>query len=246
MAATGGVDSAQDVLPNVRCPVRSVQHVSRVVVFLVTGVLAWGVGCGNSGGGSQSNGLSGDGGTSSGGGGGGIGGGGPGGGLVLADVAKCQAGGFCINMSCPDTTKPTTISGTVYDPAGNNPIPGVAVYVPATLPLPDLPKGASCGDCSSLYKGTVLASDVTGPDGTFHIKNAPDGVSVTLVVQAGKWRATYSTSVTACQDNMVKQPLLLPKNASVTQGANLPDIAISTGGLDSLECLLTRIGVDRA
>lgn len=224
---------------------RSAQTVSTIVVFLVAGVFAWGAGCGSSGNnGTQGNNLTGEGGTSSGGSGGGIGSGPVG--IVLPDVAKCQAGGFCINMGCPDTTKPTSISGVVYDPAGNNPIPGVAVYVPATLPLPALPKGASCGDCSSLYKGTVLASDVTGPDGTFHIKNAPDGVSVTLVVQAGKWRATYTTSVTACQDNMVKQPLLLPKNASVTQGANLPDIAISTGGLDSLECLLTRIGVDPA
>jgi hypothetical protein len=166
----------------------------------------------------------------------------------LPDVAKCTASGGCIQQ-CPDATKHTTLSGTVYDPAGNNPIPGVAVYIPATTPLDPLPKGASCGDCNSLYKGMVLASATTGADGTFQIIDPPsatNGATVPLVVQAGKWRAVYSANVVACKDNMSTQKLLLPKNASVTNSANLPDIAISTGGLDSLECLLTRIGVDPA
>jgi hypothetical protein len=160
-------------------------------------------------------------------------------------MTGCTVSGQCI-APCPDATQHTTLNGTVYDPAGNNPLPGVAVYVPATLPLPDLPKGASCGDCSSLYKGTVLASAVTKSDGTFSIVDPPAGPSVPIVVQAGKWRAVYTATINRCADNSFSQMLKLPSNASATMSASLPDIAVSTGGLDSLECLLMRIGVDPA
>jgi hypothetical protein len=202
-------------------------------------------GCGNSGSGSGNNGQ--NAGDSGGGGSGGSGGGGlaGGGGIVMLDVSKCSVGGQCI-VQCPDSTKHTTLTGTVYDPAGNNPLPNIAVYVPATLPLPALPKGANCGDCSSLYKGTVLASDITKADGTFTIIDPPVGGSVPIVVQAGKWRAEYTAQVNMCVDNHSTQMLKLPSNVNATNDANLPDIAISTGGLDSLECLLRRIGVDAA
>jgi hypothetical protein len=220
--------------------VRSAQRVSKVIVFVVAGALGWGAACNSNG--TDSNGREatpgdgGRGGSSSGG----------GSDFIMPDVSRCTSTGGCI-VPCPDATKHTTLSGTVYDPAGNNPIPGVAVYVPAAVPLADLPKGASCGDCNRLYKGKVLASAVTGPDGTFSMVDPPSlggGGTVPLVVQAGKWRAVYSANVKTCADNTTSQKLLLPRNASVTPSANLPDIAISTGGLDSLECLLTRIGVD--
>jgi hypothetical protein len=168
------------------------------------------------------------------------------GGVPSADaMTRCTVSGQCIEP-CPDATKHTTLSGTVYDPAGNNPLPGIAVYVPATLPLPDPPKGASCVDCNGLYKGTVLASDVTNANGTFSIVDPPAGPSVPIVVQAGKWRAVYSAAINRCTDNSASQMLKLPSDASATMSASLPDIAVSTGGLDSLECLLTRIGVDPA
>ncbi len=120
------------------------------------------------------------------------------------------------------------------------------MYVPSSLPLEPLPKGASCGDCSLLYKNTPLASAVSGPDGVFHIVDAPTGQGVPIVVQAGKWRALYSATANDCQDTVSMTKFRLPKNSMDTAGANLPDIAISTGGLDSLECMLTRIGVDPA
>jgi hypothetical protein len=227
--------------------VLSAQHVSKVVVILVAGALAWSVGCGSNNGGMNTQGVTGS--SSGGSGGSGSGGNGGGnGGLVLPDAGNthCTSSGGCV-VICPDATKHTTISGTVWDPAGNNPIPGVAVYVPQNVPLPDLPQGAACGDCSSLYKGTVLASDITKSDGTFQIVDAPGlagGGTVPLVVQAGKWRAVYSVNVINCQDNKPSQMLKLPSSMASTPSAWLPDIAISTGGLDSLECLLRRIGVD--
>jgi hypothetical protein len=75
------------------------------------------------------------------------------------------------------------------------------------------------------------------------MQNAPSGTNIPLVVQLGKWRRTYTIStVTACTDN--PQPdgsLKLPNNHGV---GNIPNIAISTGGADTLECLFRRMGVD--
>jgi hypothetical protein len=144
--------------------------------------------------------------------------------------------------------KATTISGTVYDPANSNPVYNVTVYVPGkALPLDPLPKGVSCNSCADLYT-QPQAFAVTDATGHFQIgggmtPDAPAGTNIPLVVQVGKWRMLYSIkTVTACQDN--PQPdhfLRLPKNH--TEG-DLPNIAISTGSQDSLECLLLRMGVD--
>jgi hypothetical protein len=217
--------------------VRSLRQVGSVVALVVVGSLAWSAGCSSNGG---NQGQNGDGGSSGGGSGSG---GGNGGGLVLREAGSTCVNGACVNI-CPDSTQHTVIKGTVYDPAGNNPLPGVAVFVPQTEPLAALPKGASCGDCNSLYGGFALASDVTKADGTFSLIDAPSGQSVPIVVQAGKWRAQYTTSAASCVETTIMSKLKLPSSVSNPANSSLPDIAISTGGLDSLECLLTRIGVD--
>ena len=114
------------------------------------------------------------------------------------------------------------------------------MFVPdpnAPLPnLDDLP--VSCG-CRQLFPTSVLAFDSTDPTGHFEISCAPPG-PISLVVQTGKWRRQYDgIVVTANQTNTVPM-LTLPANSS--QGS-LPNIAISTGAADSLECLPFRVGV---
>ncbi|MGO8998709.1 MAG: carboxypeptidase regulatory-like domain-containing protein [Polyangiaceae bacterium] len=136
----------------------------------------------------------------------------------------------------------TTISGTVYDPAQKNPLYGVVVYVPGSTPAP-LPSGASCDSCDSLYTGGAVAAAVTDTSGKFTITDAPAGANVPLVIQIGKWRKQVTIStVTACADNpQPDKSLSLPANG--TEG-DIPSIAVSTGGADSLECLLLRMGLD--
>ncbi|HZU85279.1 MAG TPA: hypothetical protein VE987_20250 [Polyangiaceae bacterium] len=208
-------------------------HVGSVLVFASFGALAWNAGCG-------SNPTNPDGGA------GDDGGGGLGGGMF----AQVDAASHCVNGTiCPATNcnsgSETSITGTVLDPAGNNPIPYVAVYVPQHLTnggLDPLPLGAHCADCQSLFTNTVLASDITKSDGTFNIHglNVPVGQSIPLVVQAGKWRRLFNVTVNGCTGNAVGNLKLPGKSAD----GDLPHIAISTGGADSLECLLSRVGVD--
>jgi hypothetical protein len=150
-------------------------------------------------------------------------------------------------VSCPQSGT-TTVSGRVYDPAAKNPLYNVTVYVPpvALQPLPKgVPTGAGACSCQALYASGAATSTSTGVDGRFTLTNVPVGSSVPLVIQVGKWRRLLHVSVTACADN--PQPdgsLTLP--STVPPGDtddNIPDIAVSTGYADSLECLLLRMGL---
>jgi hypothetical protein len=160
----------------------------------------------------------------------------------------CQ-GLQCMQTVCAEDGGTTSISGYVYDPIDKNPLFNVVVYVPLdpTMVVP-LPRGIdqyTCLGCNTLFTGTPIASALTDATGHFVIPNVPVVDPVPLVVQVGKWRKQYSVSgVVACQDNPQTAHFNLPKNASDGTNANLPDIAVSTGAADTLECLFRRIGVD--
>jgi hypothetical protein len=163
--------------------------------------------------------------------------------IGMGGSTMAASGAAAPKPSCPGGGS-TTISGTIYDPAMQNPLYNITVYIPQSATLPALPSGASCNTCASLYP-EIVASAVTDATGHFTIYNAPSGTNIPLVVQTGKWRKEYMlASVASCKDNpQPDKSLRLPKNQIYGDG-NLPDIAISTGGADSLECLLMRIGVD--
>lgn len=165
--------------------------------------------------------------------------------VVKVDASE-EPNPACVNLQCQISacTKgpKTSVSGTVYDPAGKNPLYNVAVFVPNTQPEP-FDDGASCNTCSALYTGTPIVSTLTDAKGQFKLENVPVGKDIPLVVQIGKWRRQLKiASVSECQDN--PQPdgsLRLPRNRNE---GDLPKIAVSTGGADTLECLLRRVGVD--
>jgi hypothetical protein len=161
-------------------------------------------------------------------------------GSLPADPDKC-VGLACQQRAC-DGGKSTTLNGTVYDPAGKNPLYNVVVYVPNAAVQP-LKQGASCDACDALYTGSPLVSTVTDAQGKFSLPNMPDGKDIPLVVQVGKWRRQLTVpNVAACADTTLPdKSVTLPKNHD--QG-DMPNIAVSSGGLDSLECLFRRIGID--
>ena len=169
---------------------------------------------------------------------------------------QCQIANTCTNDGG------TTIVGKVMDPAGANPLYNVLAYVPMFDPaqpskIPagygiqpitggvNFPSGVSCDSCSYLYTGNPIAIGTTGTDGTFTITNAPSGTNIPVVVQVGKWRthATVST-VTSCEQadaGAINMPSSVPASDPIV---SMPQIAISMGGADSLECLPYRMGIN--
>jgi hypothetical protein len=222
-------------------------------------VAALGPGCGGSSsepgfGGDGPGGASGSGGSSSGGG-GGSGGSSSGSAPIFGldgSIADTGSGG-CVGLQCQQQSCPgggsTTITGHVYDPAGNNPLYKVVVYVPGSDPTP-ITDGIGAGSCScdALYSGSPIAAAITDPAGSFTLTNAPVGANIPLVVQIGKWRNYFVIpNVTACTtnnaDTLLPAKLTLPKTQTETKFSNIPNIAVSTGGADTMECILARIGV---
>jgi hypothetical protein len=137
--------------------------------------------------------------------------------------------------------KGAVISGRVLAPNGELPLGGVTVYVPSsTVDLP--PEGSGCFRCANAFSGVPVARAITDADGRFEIAGAPVGDDVPLVVQSGKWRRTFSLAVTDCEDNAAdEEATRLPAKRSE---GHLPSIALISGGEDTLECLLRKLGVD--
>jgi hypothetical protein len=127
----------------------------------------------------------------------------------------------------------------------------VQVYVPqgdlASLPK-GVPTGADACNCRSLYKSGAIVSTASAVDGTFRLDNVPlsaSGGAIPLVLQIGKWRKVYHVTPAQCAD--APQPdksLALPSTlVGGDPNDSMPDIAVSTGAADTLECLLTRVGL---
>jgi hypothetical protein len=158
--------------------------------------------------------------------------------LMLTADGGVVSAGACTNGGS------TTISGKIYDPAGKDVLYGAVAYVPSK-PVTALQLGATCDTCDSLYTGSPIAAAQTDATGSFVIQNAPSGPNIPLVIQLGKWRKQLKISnVTACEANpQPDKSLTLPANH---MEGDIPNIAVSTGGADTLECLLLRMGVDPA
>jgi hypothetical protein len=137
----------------------------------------------------------------------------------------------------------TTVSGTVYDPAGTLPLYDVVVYVPS-VPLTPIAAGASCATCDSYFSGMPVAATLSDASGNFtmDVSGISSATNVPLVVQVGKWQRQVTVpSITACGNTALDKSLTrLPANQSE---GNLPQIAMVRGGSDALECLIRKLGV---
>ncbi|MGH7270222.1 MAG: hypothetical protein ACREJ3_07295, partial [Polyangiaceae bacterium] len=178
-------------------------------------------------------------------------------------------GSGCSGLGCTVSKclmgAPTTISGTVTDPAGRNPLYNATVFVPVDPAgtLPAIKQGASCDTCAAEAAQPVVVTTTTGVDGKFTLSGVPDGHTIPIVVQMGKWRRELMlTSVNPCVANAVAgnctatDPTMcamhLPRNQydgyNPTDGtydhADIPQMAFAAGGWDPLACVLLKAGVD--
>jgi hypothetical protein len=157
--------------------------------------------------------------------------------VLLLTLALWMSFG-CAIVSAQSTT--TTISGNVYDPrttANSLPLPNVLVYATTGTPAA-LPTGVQCLTTSAPTDPNVVSYTYTAVDGSFLLTNVPENASYTVVIQSGKWRRQFRVSVTSSP--IIGLALHMPSNH--TQG-DIPLIAISTGSVDALECVLLDMGI---
>jgi hypothetical protein len=163
---------------------------------------------------------------------------------------KCVGGNNCTGQSCQlvnctSMGKPdTSVSGTVFAPNGTLPLYGIIVYAPNVDPGP-LPSGAVCSRCADALPGGLIVKTQTDEAGNFKLSGIPAGANVRVVITSGKWRRQLMLPmVQQCADNPLPAAMTsLPKNKSE---GDMPQIAISTGSADALECLVRKLGIDEA
>lgn len=170
-------------------------------------------------------------------------------GFISPEAGGCNGPLECkIATDCTNGTT-TTLRGKVYDPAGANALYNVQVYIqsgqtPDQLPpLKDASQdGIACETCASTVLNPLRAT-LTDASGEFVLDNVPVDSAVPLVIQVGKWRRLVKVDASKrCQENTIPdRTLKLPRNGSE---GDMPQIAVTSGDLDTLECLVRGIGVD--
>ena len=149
-----------------------------------------------------------------------------------------------VNHACSGGAK-TSVSGTVYDPAGQQPLYNVVVYVPVDPSgklAPITPGTNSCNSCDATI-GDIVTATLTDEKGNFTLSDIPTGQSIPVVMQIGKWRREIIVPSTAdCKDTPL--PVTETRLPSKQSEGDLPQMAVLTGGCDQLACLFKRIGID--
>jgi len=168
---------------------------------------------------------------------------------------------------CSTAPQLTRLTGRVVTPgrddlnvANQVGVPNAFVYIlqsaDATT-LPAIPSGiptggTSCDQCEDQDLGPVLVGAMTDATGTFTLEgNVPVGVEFVLVVKAGRFRRAVTHTLppeAGCQTTTLpatlpENPTRLPRTMADGLAVNIPRIAVSTGEVDAMECVLEKMGL---
>jgi hypothetical protein len=190
---------------------------------------------------------------------------------LLCDVDQCDGGSPTVLEGTIYDPAVTGVAGTWpnFTTTLGNPLYNVVVYVPNSAPSALSHGQPSCASCSSLYTGDSIVAATTDTKGNFVLTGVPVPTASTpgpwgtlaagdvpIVIQIGKWRREWVwPGVSKCSTNVASHTqeekyLHLPGLESTATPSttktndDLPEIAISTGGADTMECLFDRIGFD--
>ena len=140
----------------------------------------------------------------------------------------------------------TSVSGTVYDPAGRNPLYNVVVFVPndpyGTLP-PITPGTHSCNTCD-VSIGELRRRDddrlarATSPS---RASRRPRTCRSWCRPASGVARCSFRVWPPARTPRSTAANSRLPKNHNE---GDLPQMALLTGGCDDLGCFMKSMGID--
>jgi hypothetical protein len=132
------------------------------------------------------------------------------------------------------------------------PLPNALVYVPngsTTYPygVTEFVDGVATNGCECNVSGTPLVQTTTGVDGSFVLPDVPAGTDIPLVIQLGRWRRLITVpSVTQCTITPVDKTLTsLPTRQDMGSTMDaIPLLALSTGAVDAMECVLRKMGIE--
>jgi hypothetical protein len=188
---------------------------------------------------------------------------------------QCVAGGSAACDTCsaiPDCSsapEKTRLTGRVVsagrsdaDTPNQVGVPNATVYILRNNIVADLPAissgipsgGTSCDRCEDQDLGPVLTGAVTDASGNYVLEGEiPVGVDFLLVVKVGKFRraithrlpAAAACQTTALPSVLPDNPTRLPRSMSDGLAVNIPHIAVSTGQIDAMECVLEKMGIEQ-
>jgi Abnormal spindle-like microcephaly-assoc'd, ASPM-SPD-2-Hydin len=165
--------------------------------------------------------------------------------IIALGLGATASGQTCTGLCLQQTTCPsggtTSITGVVYAPNGTDPLPNVTVYIP-NAPVAAFTPGVSCDVVGAPPSGSPLVGATTAVDGSFTLGDVPVGANIPLVIVSGRWRRQLVVpSTTACTNTALPASFaVMPQNQS--QG-DIPKIAIATGAVDQVECILRKVGI---
>jgi hypothetical protein len=194
------------------------------------------------------------------------------GGVSSPTTCSSGTGGTCPLCasvpSCSSAPQRTKLHGRVITPGridtntGNQlGVPNAFVYIMRTNNIADLPaissglpanNGTACERCTDQDLGPVLVSAMTDATGHFTLDgNIPVNTQFILVVKAGKFRRAVQYTLpanAACQTTNLTETLpgniaRLPRDAMDGLAVNIPKMAVSTGSIDAMECVLSKMGL---